>query len=112
MYSKLENDAGNAYLGNTTARTVQKVYEYPHHNMQMVRHMIEEKNDNRSNIIQMSVFKPTNRNAIKWLRVWHKTHISKNAKVILKQIAIEQFQAEKKNVNLEANNNAKSCTET
>ena len=95
VYSELENDAGDAYPGDATTGTAWEVHEGPHHNMQMVRHMEEEEDADRSDLIQMGVFKPTSGNATKRLRIWQETRTSKNAKATLKQIATQEFQAEK-----------------
>ena len=58
VYSELENDAGDAYLGDATAGTAWEVYEGPHHNMQMMRHMEEEEDADRSDLIQMGCSNP------------------------------------------------------
>lgn len=48
---------------------------------------------------------------MKRLKFWQETRISQNTKAALKQIVLK-FQAEKKNANLKANDNSKSCAET
>ena len=55
--------------------------------MQIVRHMEEKDAADRSNLIQIGVFKPTSGNAMKQLRIWQEMRTSKNAKATLKQIA-------------------------
>lgn len=67
IYNELENDAGNAYSHDATAR-----YEYDEpggHSMQMVCHIKEKENANRSDLIDMGVFKPTTKNTIKRLKI-------------------------------------------
>lgn len=55
-------------------------------------HYIEEKEDaDRSDLIQIGVFKSTSRNTTKWLKIWQKTRTSKNVEATLKQIATQKF---------------------
>lgn len=84
VYSKLENHTGDAYLGDATAETAWEIYEGPHHNMQIVRYMEEEKDADKSDLIEMGVFKSTSKNATKQLKIWQETRTSKNAKATLK----------------------------
>ena len=63
--------------------------------MQMVRHVEEEVDTDRSDLIQMEMFKPTSGNAKKWLRILQEMHTSKNVEATLKQIATQEFSAEK-----------------
>ncbi len=56
----VENDA------NDIATTRREHYE-PGYDIQMVCHIEGEKNVDRSDLINMGVFKPTTKNAIKWL---------------------------------------------
>ena len=99
VYSEVENDAGDAYPYDATAGTAGDEHEEPHHNMQMVRHIEEEEDADRSDLINMGVFKPTSRNATKRLRMRQETRgttrSSKIAEATLKQIASQEFQAEK-----------------
>lgn len=60
------NDADNAYLYDTTAG---REHDELCHNMQMVCYIKEEKNVNRNNLIDMSIFKLTTGNAMKQLRI-------------------------------------------
>ena len=78
MYSRLENDAGDAYPGNATAGTAWEKCEGSHHNMKMVRYIEEKEDADRSNLIQIGVFKLTSRNATKRLKIWQETHAPKN----------------------------------
>ena len=93
VYNEVENDAGDAYPHDATAGREQG------HNMQMVRHIEEEENADRSDLIDMGVFKPTTGNATKRLRMRQETReLTRNAKTTeatLKQIANQEFQAEK-----------------
>lgn len=62
VYNDVENDAGDAYPHDAIAGE----HDEPGHNMQMVRHSIEEEeNADRSDLIDMGVFKPTTGNATK-----------------------------------------------
>lgn len=53
----------------------------------MVRHIEERKKVDKSNLIQIEVFKPTCGNDTKRLKLWQKTPIFKNTKATWKQIA-------------------------
>ena len=65
----------------------------------MVRHVEEEEDADRSQLIDMGVFKPTSGNATKRLRMRQETRgttsTDKTAEATLKQIATQEFQAEK-----------------
>ena len=63
MYSKLENDANDMYLGDTTATTTWEVHEEPHHNMQIACYIKNEEDVNKNIMIQMGMFKLTSKNA-------------------------------------------------
>ena len=97
-YNDVENDAGDAYPHYATAGTAGQEHEEPQYNMQMVRHIEEEENADRSELIDMGVFKPTSGNATKRLRMRQETRgaarTGKNAEATLKQIATQEFQAE------------------
>ena len=69
VYSEFENDAGDAYPYNTTVETAGYEREEPGYNMQMIRHIEEEDDADRSDLIHMGVFKPISGNATKRLRV-------------------------------------------
>ena len=99
VYNEVENDAndaGDAYPHDATAG---REHDEPGHNMQMVRHIEEEENADRSDLIDMGVFKPTTGNATKRLRMRQETREpTRNAKTTeatLKQIANQEFQTEK-----------------
>ena len=100
VYTKVENDAGDAYSDEATAAgTAGYKYEEPGYNMQIVRHIKKEEDVDRSDLINMGVFKPTSGNATKRLRVRQetrgRTRITQTAEATLKQIASQEFQAEK-----------------
>lgn len=99
MYNEVENNAGDAYPYDATAETAGQEQEEPHNNMQIVCHMEEEKDADRSDLIDMGVLKPTSGNATKRLRMRQETRgitrTTKTAKAALKQIALQEFQAEK-----------------
>lgn len=80
----------------------------------MVCHVKEKEDVDRIQLISMRIFKPTSENLTKRLSIRQEarrtTSTKKNTKAILKQIAIQKFQAKKKNAHLEVNNNVKSCT--
>lgn len=64
---------------------------------------MEEKDEtNRNQLVKIEVFKPTNRNATKRLRKRQETRgttkTSQTAETILKQIATQEFQAEKRKI--------------
>ena len=65
----------------------------------MVRHIEEEEDADRSHLIDMGVFKPTSGNATKRLRMRQETReatrTTKTAEATPKQIATQEFQAEK-----------------
>lgn len=67
--------------------------------MQMVRHIEDEEDADRGNLIDMGVFKPTSENVTKWLRMQQETRgitrATKAAKAALKQITSQEFQAKK-----------------
>ena len=69
VYSEVENDAGDAYPYDATAGTAGQEHEHPGYNMQMVRHVEEEEDADRGDLIDMGVFKPTSGNATKRLRM-------------------------------------------
>lgn len=56
MYNKFENDTNNAYLYDVTTGTAGHEHNDPDYNMQIVCHIKEENNANRSNLIDMGVF--------------------------------------------------------
>lgn len=62
----------------------------------MVHHIEEKEDADRSNLIQIEVFKSTSRNTTKRLKIWQKTRTSKNVEATLKQIATQNFQAKKR----------------
>ena len=100
VYTEVENDACDAYPHDATAAgTAGYEHEEPGYNMQMVRHIEEEEDADRSDLINMGVFKPTSGNATKRLRVRQetrgRTRITQTAEATLKQIASQEFQAEK-----------------
>lgn len=96
VYNEVENDAGDAYPRDATAGHED---DEPGHSMQMVRHMEEEENADRSDLIDMGVFKPTTGNATKRLRMRQETREptrdAKTTEATLKLIANQEFQAEK-----------------
>lgn len=57
----------------------------------MICHIKKKKDVNKSDQIQMGVFKHTSRNTIKLLRIQQEMHICKNTKTTLKQITIQEF---------------------
>ena len=96
VYTEVENDACDAYPHDATAAgTAGYEHEEPGYNMQMVRHIEEEEDADRSDLINMGVFKPTSGNATKRLRVRQETRgmtrTSQTAKATLKQIASQEF---------------------
>lgn len=100
VYNEVENDAGDAYPDDATATgTAGQEYDEPYHNMQMIRHIEEEENADRSDLINMGVFKPTSGNATKRLRIRQETRetmrTTESAEAALKLIASQEFQAEK-----------------
>ena len=99
VYNDVENDAGDAYHYDATAGTAGHEHDEPDYNMQMVRHIEEEDDADRGDLIDMGVFKPTSGNATKRLRIQQEmratARTSKLAEVTLKQIATQEFQAEK-----------------
>ncbi len=100
-YNKVENDAGDAYPYNdATAGTAKgREHEEPHYNMQMVRRIEEEEDADRSDLINMGVFKPTSGNATKRLRMRQETRgttkTTKTAEATLKQIATQETRPKK-----------------
>ena len=99
VYNEVENDAGDAYPHDATVGTAVPEQDEPHNSMQMVRHMEEEEDADRSDLIDMGVFKPTSGNATKRLRMRQETRgitrATKTAEAALKQIASQELQAEK-----------------
>ena len=72
VYSEAENDtgdAGDAYPCNATAGISMQEHDPQGYNMQMVRHIEEEEDEDRGNSIDMGDFKPTSGNATKRLRM-------------------------------------------
>ena len=69
VYNEVENDAGDAYPYDATAGAAGREHEEPNYNMQMVRHIEEEEDADRGDLIDMGVFKPTSGNATKRLRM-------------------------------------------
>ena len=100
VYNEVDNDAGDAYPHDAIAAGIAEYeHEEPGYNMQMVCHIEEEEDADRSDLIDMGVFKLTSRNATKRLRVRQetreRTRTAKTAEAALKQIASQEFQAEK-----------------
>lgn len=100
VYNEVENDAGDAYPHDATAAdTAEREYDEPDHNMQIIRHMEEEENADRSDLIDMGVFRPTSGNATKRLGMRQEaretTRNTKTTEATLKLIANQEFQAEK-----------------
>jgi len=101
-YNEVENnanDACDAYNDATAGTAKGREHEEPHHNLQMVRHIEEEEDADRSHLIDMGVFKPTSGNATKRLRMRQETRgttrTSQTAEATLKEIATQEFQVEK-----------------
>ena len=98
-YNEVENDAYDAYDDATAGTAKGREHEVPHHNLQIVRHVEEEEDADKTQLIDMGVFKPTSGNATKRLRMRQKTRgttrTDKTAEATLKQIATQEFQAEK-----------------
>lgn len=65
----------------------------------MVSYIDEEENADKSQLVDLEIFKPTSGNATKRLRMRQETQgatrTGKNTEAILKQIATQEFQAEK-----------------
>ena len=104
VYNEVENNAnnvGNTYLRNITEKC--KHHELGH-NMQMINHIKEEENANRTNLINIRVFKLTIRNATKRLKMQQKmckpTKNTKTTKATLKQIANQEFPTKKRIVEI------------
>ena len=99
VYNEVEDDAGDAYPYDATAGAAEYEHEEPNYNMQMVRHIEDEEDADRDDLIDMGVFKPTSGNATKRLRMRQETRgttrATKAAEAALKQIASQEFQAEK-----------------
>ena len=98
-YNEVENDACDAHNDATAGAAKGREHEMPGHNMQMIRHVGEEEGADRSQLIDIGVFKPTSGNATKRLRLRQATRgtarTDKTAEATLKQIATQEFQAEK-----------------
>ena len=98
-YNEVENDACDAYNDATAGAAKGREHEERRHNMQMVRHVEEEEDADRGQLIDWGVFKPTSGNATKRLRMRQETRgttsTDKTAEATLKQIATQEFQAEK-----------------
>ena len=69
-YDDVGNDAFDAY-NDATAGTVGG--EEPRHNLQMVRHVEEEKEADRNQLVDMGVFQPSSGNVTKRLRMRQET---------------------------------------
>ena len=99
-YNEEENDACNAYNDATVRTGKEREHEEPCHNLQIVGHVEEEEDADNSQLIDMGVFKPTSGNATKRLRMRQETRgtarTNKTAEATLKQIATQEFQAEKR----------------
>ncbi len=95
VYNEVENDAPDAYDAYDAPAGTTK----GHHDLQMVRHVEEEEEADRNQLIDMGVFKPTSGNAAKRLRMRQETREeTRNGKTVeatLQQIASQEFQAEK-----------------
>lgn len=101
-YNDVENDAFDAFdaYNDVIAGTAEgQEYEGAHPSLQMVRHVEEEKEADRNQLVNMGVFKPTSGNATKRLMIRQETRgitrTCKTAEATLKQIATQEFQAEK-----------------
>lgn len=92
VHNEVENDTPNARDAPTGTSK-------GHHNLQIVRHVEEEEEADRNELIDMGVFKPTSGNAAKRLRMRQETREeTRNRKIVeatLQQIASQEFQAEK-----------------
>lgn len=51
VYSKLKKNTGDTYSSDMTARTAWEVYIRSYPNMQIVRHIKQEKNADKSDLI-------------------------------------------------------------
>ena len=103
VYHEVENDAGDAYPHDATTVPANE-HEGPSYNMQMVRHIEEEEDADRGNLVDMGVFKPTSGNATKRLRIRQETRgttrttttrAGKSAEAVIKQLATQELQGEK-----------------
>lgn len=95
VYNEVENDVGDAYPYNTTAKVSEHKSEELDQNVQIVCHVKKEEDANRSELIDMGVFKPTSRNATKRLRMQQKTYgttkTTITAEAALKRIFSQEF---------------------
>lgn len=93
------------YDATTDAEIIREEYDMPGHNIHMVCDLEEEENAEISDLINMGVFKLTNGNASKRLRMRQETRVliktSTTAKITLKQIATQEFQAEKNKIQIQ-----------
>ena len=67
--SEVKHDAGDIYPYDAIAETAVYVYEKPSYYIQIVRHIAEEDDVDKSDLIHLRVFKLISRNATKQLRV-------------------------------------------
>lgn len=65
----MENNANNVSNTYPYDSTTRHKHDEPDYNMQMVYHIKKEENADKSNLIDMEVFKPTIRNTIKRFRI-------------------------------------------
>ena len=83
LYRQLENNTDDVYLGDGSAIIAWKKHKRPDQNVHMVNHIEEEKDIDRSKLIQIGVLKSTSENTINRLKIWQETRVSKNAKMTL-----------------------------
>lgn len=85
-HNNVKNNVSNAYPHNTTTMITAKKHKEPHYNMQLIYYKKEEKDANRSQLINIEVFKPLSRNTSKWLKMREKTQKATRTKKMLRPL--------------------------
>lgn len=100
----MKNDLFDMYNDTTAGTAGKQEYKELCNKLQMVCHIEEEEEIERNQLVDMGVFKLISENATKRLRMRQKTHwttrASRTTEAILKQIATQEFQAEKKKIQI------------
>lgn len=69
IYNEVRNDMGNVYLYNAITRTAKYKHDKSNYNMQIICHIKKEDNADKSDLINMGIFKPKSGNAVKRLKM-------------------------------------------
>ena len=103
-YNKIENNIFDTFNDKTAKTANRQEYKKSRHNLQIVFHLEEEKNTNKSQLIDIRVFKLTSKNTTKLLKmrqdIYGTIKVGKTLKTTLKQIATQKFPTKNRKIEI------------